>query len=1007
MYSDSSVVMKHQQPPANAASQLLGDIWTTLGPDLGSEILLALFFCAGFALFRLSTMQKYLGSNPKLRGKNFGGKAHTFSKSMAVAKELPEELNSPVPHRHAKAWNQPWTQPQRKPNHGTAASPSPSPSPAANTSAAQAFLQRIRSALQDKQVDAALRTLTSMVAAGHAAPPGCVVAVLRLVRQNGKEQGAAVRALPAGAFTPEAVASILSFAAQCADIALAQETHARAGELRVHLSPFACESLLRCYAASGHCDALEAFDKIIAAQGGAELLENQIAAICAACAEARHVRLAERCVAHARQVFGKLTLTSYSALMKVYGHARLFHKTCGLYASMQQDGVKPDTVAYGSLIRAAVESGQFELARQLFKESGNPDLLNCMSLIRAAGRERDMPKALRLLEELERSPLQVDVAAYNCVLEVCVACGDRKTCQDLLRRMEARGSVDVVSYNTYMKILLAEKRREEVGTVLSDMRARGLHPNVVTYNSMVKAAVDCQDLPGAWKLIHDMETHGVTPDSFTCSILMKSMKQAVNAEDMDGILALVQRAKIVPDEVLVNCLLDACVRLRDVERLTKVLDQFKSDGVVPSPHAYAMLIKAYSHARRPDRVWALWREACGVRGESASGVEAVEANDASDGASGLSEEVFTSMVEACQTVGDLSSAAAVLRQVGPQMKAFLRAPSIFASVVKACVQSKRARLAIDLYEELKELFVCTKVTFNTLIDALVRQDDLDGAAAIFREMAMQGVTPDLITYSTLIKGHCARGDLEQGLQLLGVMQRRGIMPDAVLFNSILDGCAHKQMRTLTEQVLRDMEAAGVAPSNFTISILVKLYGRCGDLPAAVQTVETYPKKFGFQLNAQVYTCLMSSCIAHGDLAEAMRAYQRMLDSNCPTDAKTYQTLLSGCVRHGSLESALVLVENVFAGVGGASIRMLDRDLLESVLLMAVRQGQVAEVAAPLLQRLQDVGICVSERVMSAVRGRGERPRGSSRLSAQRSGEATPTCQRPDMAASEMVLVGGQ
>merc|ERR1719491_2934299 len=110
-------------------------------------------------------------------------------------------------------------------------------------------------------------------------------------------------------------------------------------------------------------------------------------------------------------------------------------------------------------------------------------------------------------------------------------------------------------------------------------------------------------------------------------------------------------------------------------------------------------------------------------------------------------------------------------------------------------------------------------------------------------MTLKNVSPDLITYSTLIKGHCSRGDLEQGLQLLGLMQRRGIAPDAVLFNSILDGCAHKQMRTLTEQVLRDMEVANVAPSNFTISILVKLYGRCGDLEAALDVVDKYPKTF--------------------------------------------------------------------------------------------------------------------------------------------------------------------
>merc|ERR1719401_938239 len=124
--------------------------------------------------------------------------------------------------------------------------------------------------------------------------------------------------------------------------------------------------------------------------------------------------MAEHAVSHIRDSQGHVTLALYSALMKVYSHARLYHKTCDLYEAMKRDGVEADTVIYGSLIKAAVESGRLELARHLFRESGNPDLLNYMSLIRAAGRERDVPRALKLLAELEQSPLSADATAYNC-----------------------------------------------------------------------------------------------------------------------------------------------------------------------------------------------------------------------------------------------------------------------------------------------------------------------------------------------------------------------------------------------------------------------------------------------------------------------------------------------------------------------------------------------------------------------------------------------------------------
>jgi pentatricopeptide repeat protein len=73
---------------------------------------------------------------------------------------------------------------------------------------------------------------------------------------------------------------------------------------------------------------------------------------------------------------------------------------------------------------------------------------------------------------------------------------------------------------------------------------------------------------------------------------MKGVKHASSSEAVDRVVQLIQRAKVTPDEVLVNCLLEAYVRLRNIPRLTQILEQFKSTGVVPSPHACALLIKA-------------------------------------------------------------------------------------------------------------------------------------------------------------------------------------------------------------------------------------------------------------------------------------------------------------------------------------------------------------------------------------------------------------------------------
>ena len=64
-----------------------------------------------------------------------------------------------------------------------------------------------------------------------------------------------------------------------------------------------------------------------------------------------------------------------------------------------------------------------------------------------------------------------------------------------------------------------------------------------------------------------------------------------------------------------------------------------------------------------------------------------------------------------------------------------------------------------------------------------------------------------------MKGYCSSGDLDGALELL-----KDIEADEVMFNSLLDGCAKQQAREL-------LTNAGVVPSNFTLSIMIKLFGR--------------------------------------------------------------------------------------------------------------------------------------------------------------------------------------
>ena len=57
--------------------------------------------------------------------------------------------------------------------------------------------------------------------------------------------------------------------------------------------------------------------------------------------------------------------------------------------------------------------------------------------------------------------------------------------------------------------------------------------------------------------------------------------------------------------------------------------------------------------------------------------------------------------------------------------------------------------------------------------------------------------------------------------------------------------------SVAHRVLEDFEKLKIPPSNFTVGILVKMYGRRRMLDKAFQVAEDMPKRWGFAPNPQV------------------------------------------------------------------------------------------------------------------------------------------------------------
>ena len=225
-------------------------------------------------------------------------------------------------------------------------------------------------------------------------------------------------------------------------------------------------------------------------------------------------------------------------------------------------------------------------------------------------------------------------------------------------------------------------------------------------------------------------------------------------------------------------------------------------------------------------------------------------------------------------------------------------------LVKACGELKDADTALQVYTCMEERNVMANhACFCTLIDLCAREGRMERAGALFRAMYAAGLSPELATYQTIVKGHCVHGELEQAVQLFTLMRTRGVKPDAALFNALLDGCARRDMTFMAENVLNDMDEFGVAPSNATLCILVKLYGKVRDVDAAFRVVEELPARYGFEMNDKVRAALVGACVRSGRVPAAREIFAQI---DAP-DAKVYGLLVHGSLQHDDVAGAVELV----------------------------------------------------------------------------------------------------
>merc|ERR1719387_3096720 len=395
------------------------------------------------------------------------------------------------------------------------------------------------------------------------------------------------------------------------------------------------------------------------------------------------------------------------------------------------------------------------------------------------------------------------------------------------------------------------------------------------------------------------------------------------------------------DEVLLSSVVEACVRVGKPDLLTTQLAEITKSGhhIVNGAHTFGSLIKAYGHARDVDGAWRCWKEMRTRHIKPTSitigcMVEAIVSNGDPEGAL----ELILQMQEDADTRDQVNAV-------------------IYCSVLKGFAHDKKMDRVWSVWEDMLSKGVQPSITtYNALCDACARNGVMERVPQLLEDMKARKLVPNLITYGSVLKGHCLKGDIRAAFEVLDDMRNSTkLKPDEIMYNTLLDGCAQANLCEEGLKILQTMQQEGIRPSNYTLSILVKLMSHARRLDQAFSLVDQLTKKYRFKPNAPVYGNLVQACLVNKDLQRALGLLEQMAKDRVTPDVRTYCCLIRTYLSGGLLDNA-ALVFRAALGLpctapypvgsdarGGKGLE----DLANEVLNALIARGRSEDLAAPI------------------------------------------------------------
>lgn len=517
-------------------------------------------------------------------------------------------------------------------------------------------------------------------------------------------------------------------------------------------------------------------------------------------------------------------------------------------------GFKADLMSYNNIIWAAGNTGNLDLAENIFSglrfnQQLRPNAYTFGSLMHGCAKAKAVDRALAYLDEMDALGITPNQIVFTSAMEACAE--KHKQALAVMHRIEAVGlKPDLTMVNSAIKACCLAGAMEEAEALAEGLRLDG-SMDLFTYHTLMMGHTKLGAYHKVMLLYEQAIESNTQLDGGVYSLAMLS---ALNCGSFNTVKQIADKAhleQVELTEASYTILIQALAELNDFEAAVKCLDDMAAEGLRPNAITYSAVIAASKD--HPQVVMQL--------------LDRMERENVTK-----NTVVLTAAINSLARSGEayVNSALAILESMearGPE-------PNIYTynTITRALAESGLLGEALALVERVRSKGLKPdRFTLTTLLIACGRTKSSEMVPRVIETMALAGVPPDGIAFGAALDAHRRAENALGAVECLSQMAKYRVEPTASHYNLVIrslkaQGFTDRMFKMVIGISQKETAKSKINSNTFEIVIESMLAAdKWKEAMILVQTME----KLDFKPSVQI-------CVALVEKLERARQYKSVM-----------------------------------------------------------------------------------------------------------------------------------